>query len=164
MYRNILLPTDGLAKCKYGTCHGILLAKSLNAKITAAYVTRHLTAQEILGYYHEDLPWAVSNGGRKAQAAIAQAQEAHEEEAEKALEVAERMCAENGVPCTKVHLEEESPADGIVTAARKNGCDLIFISTHGNPGVMGALFGTVASKVMSHTTIPVLVHHCGGPA
>jgi len=163
MYRNILLPTDGLAKCVYGTCHGILLAKSLKAKITAAYVTKHLSAQEILGYYHEDSPWSGSDS-RKAQAAIAQAQEAHEEQAEKALEVAERMCAENGVPCTKVQIEEESPADGIVSAARANGCDLIFISTHGNPGVMGALFGTVASRVMSHTDIPVLVHHCGGPS
>jgi nucleotide-binding universal stress UspA family protein len=163
MYKNILLPTDGLGKCAYGTCHGILLAQSLKAKITAAYVTKNLTAQEILQYFHEDLPWAVSNGGRKAQEAIAQAQEAHEEEADKALAVAERMCADNGVPCEKVHLEGESPADGIVYAARQHGCDLIFISTHGNPGVMGALFGTMATKVISHTDIPVLVHHCGGP-
>lgn len=163
MYKNILLPTDGLAKCGYGICHGILLAKSLKAKIIAVYVTRNLSAQEILQYYPEDSPWSISNG-RRAQQAIAQAQEVHEEEADKALEVAERMCSDNGVPCEKVHLEGESPADGIVYAARKHGCDLIFISTHGNPGVMGALFGTMASKVMSHTTIPVLVHHCGGPA
>ena len=27
MYTNILLPTDGLGKCKFGTCHGVLLAQ-----------------------------------------------------------------------------------------------------------------------------------------
>jgi hypothetical protein len=39
MYTNILLPTDGLGKCRYGTCHGVLLAKGLGAKVTAVCVT-----------------------------------------------------------------------------------------------------------------------------
>jgi len=163
MYKNILLPTDGLGKCEYGTCHGILLAKALGAKITAVYVTKHLTAQEILKTYHEDTPWGASDG-RKVQEAIAKAEGSHREEADKALAVAERMCAKIGVPCEKVQLEDESPADGIVKTARLKGCDMIFISTHGNPGVMGILFGTLASKVMSHTKEAVLVHHCGGPS
>jgi nucleotide-binding universal stress UspA family protein len=162
MYKNILLPTDGLGKCEYGTCHGVLLAKALNAKITAVYVTRHLSAQEILDFYHEDTPWGASDG-RKVQDAIAHAEELHKEEAERALAVAERMCRELGVPCEKTYLEEESPADGIVMAAKQKGCDLIFISTHGNRGLMDVLFGNVATKVMSHSKFPVLVHHCGGP-
>jgi nucleotide-binding universal stress UspA family protein len=162
MYKNILLPTDGLAKCLAGTCHGILLAKALGAKITAVYVTRHLTAQEILETYHEDTPWGASDG-RKVQEAIAQAKGSHREEAEKALAVAERMCAENGVPCEKVYLEDESPADGILHAARQKGCDAIFMSTHGKPGIMGILFGTLASKILSQSKIAVMVHHCEGP-
>ena len=163
MYQNILLPTDGLGICADGTCHGILLAKALDAKITAVYITRHLSAQEILETYHEDTTWGALDG-RKVQEAIAQAEGSRKEEAEKALAVAERMCAEIGVPCEKVQLEDESPADGIVKAARKKGCDVIFISTHGNPGIMGLLFGTLASKVMSNTKSAVLVHHCGGPS
>ena len=162
MYKNILLPTDGLGKCVYGTCHGILLAKSLNAKITAVYVTKHLSAYEILDHFHEGTPWEYSNRPM-AQEAIAQAEESHREEADKALSVAERMCAEIGVPCEKVQLEDESPADGILHAARQKGCDMIFISTHGNPGILGTLFGTVATKIMSHSKEAVLVHHCGGP-
>ncbi len=162
MYKNILLPTDGLGKCTYGTCHGVLLAKALGAEITAVYVTKHLTAAEILKTYHEDTPWGGSDG-RKVQEAIAQAEEAHKEEADRALSVVERMCVENGVPCEKVQLEDESPTDGIVSTARRKGCDLIFISTHGNPGIMGDLFGTLASKIRSHTKEAVLVHQCGGP-
>jgi len=163
MYRNILLPTDGLAKCVSGTCHGILLAKALGAKVTAVYVTKHLTAQEILKTYHEDTPWGISDGG-KVQEAIEQAEGSHREEAEKALAVAERMCVEIGVPCEKVQLEDESPADGILKTARQKGCDLIFISTHGNPGIMGIMLGSLASKVMSQTKEAVLLHHCGGPS
>jgi nucleotide-binding universal stress UspA family protein len=48
--------------------------------------------------------------------------------------------------------------------AKEKKCDLIFISTHGNPGIMGTLFGTLASKIMTHSKYPVLVHYCGGPS
>jgi nucleotide-binding universal stress UspA family protein len=91
------------------------------------------------------------------------AEDLHKEFAEKALEVAEKMCAENGVKCEKVHLAGESPTDGILKTAKERNCDLIFISTHGNPGLMGTLFGTVVSKILARSKTPVLVHHCGGP-
>jgi len=162
MYKNILLPTDGLGKCKSGTCHGILLARDLGAKITAVHVTRHLTAAEILKVYHEETPWGASDS-KKVQEAIAEAERSHKEEAEKALEVAEKMCIEIGVPCETVYLEEESPVDGILCAARDKGCDLIFLSTHGNPGIMGMLFGTLATKIMSYSKYPILIHYCEGP-
>ena len=52
--RKSLLPTDGLGKCAYGTCHGILLAKDLDAKITAVHVTGKFSAHEILEMYHPE--------------------------------------------------------------------------------------------------------------
>lgn len=162
MYKNILLPTDGLGKCVFGTCHGVLLAKDLKAKITAVCVTDKLSAQEILKVYDPEMIFSLSEG-KKAQDAMAQAEGSRAELANKALAVAAKMCADNGVPCEKVHLSGESPVDGILHAAESNKCDLIFLSTHGNPGVLGTLFGTVAKKVLSHSKIPVLVHHCGGP-
>jgi nucleotide-binding universal stress UspA family protein len=72
------------------------------------------------------------------------------------------MCAENGVPCEKVQLENESPAEGILQAARQKGCDAIFMSTHGIPGIMGILVGTLA-QILSQSKIAVMVHHCEGP-
>ena len=162
MYSNILLPTDGLGKCVYGTCHGVLLAKSLGAKVTAVCITRHLSLQEILRTYHPDMDWRVSHS-EKAPEVVAHMVELHKELADKALEVAEKMCRDIGVPCEKVYLENESPADGLLLAAEKNRCDLIFMSTHGEPGIIGKLFGTVASRIVEHSKIPVLVHHCGGP-
>jgi len=163
MYTNILLPTDGLGKCAYGTCHGVLLAKGLGAKVTAVCVTEDLPLAEIQKIYDAEAivatsPAELSRGVKK------RAEELHKELAGNALAVAERMCAENGVKCEKVSLGGASPAEGLLKAARERKCDLIFISTHGNPGLMGTLFGTVASKVVAHSKIPVLVHHCGGPA
>lgn len=163
MYKNILLPTDGLGKCAYGICHGIQLAKALNAKVTAVHVTGKLTSQQMLELSHHNVLVGVSEG-KKVQEYMAQAEEARKELADKALEVAEKMCIEVGVPCEKVHITGESPADGIMKVAAEKGCDLVFISTHGNPGIMGTLFGNVATKIMSHSKLPVLSHYCGGPA
>lgn len=162
MYSNILLPTDGLGKCVYGTCHGVQLAKSLGAKVTAVCVTRHISLQEILRIHHPEMDWRASDS-QKVPEVVEQVMELHKELADKALEVAEKMCRDTGVPCEKVYLENESPADGLLLAAEKNRCDLIFISTHGEPGIIGKLFGTVATKIVEHSKIPVLVHHCGGP-
>ena len=152
MYKNILLPTDGLGKCAYGTCHGILLAKELNAKIIAVHVTGKLSAREILEVYSVESLSARSDA------------KSRKELGAKALEVAERMCAEVGVTCETVQVTEKSPVDGILKVAKEKGCDLIFISTHGNPGAMGALFGTVATKIMAQSRYAVLSHYCGGPS
>lgn len=163
MYKNILLPTDGLGKCVYGTCHGVLFAKALGAKVTAVCVTKDLPLEEIKKIYDAEIlsassPADVAKGVKK------RSEELHKELAEKALEVAEKMCADTGVACDKVQVAGESPTEALLTAAKEKGCDCIFISTHGNPGLMGTLFGTMASKIISSTKIPVLVHHCGGPS
>ncbi len=162
MYTNILLPTDGLGNCAYGTCHGVLLAKNLGAKVTAVCVTENLPLHEIRKIYDAEMLVAHS-AAEVARGVKKRAQDLHKELAGNALAVAEKMCAENGVRCEKVALSGKSPTEGILKAAKEKKCDLIFISTHGNPGLMGTLFGTVASKVLSHSNIPVLVHHCGGP-
>ena len=163
MYRNILLPTDGLGKCKFGTCHGILLAKELGAKVTAVCVTEKLSGQEILKIYNPEMLIGASSG-KEAQESMKRAEDLHKDFAGKALAVAEKMCADSGVKCEKVHLAGESPTDGILKVAKEKNCDLIFISTHGNPGLMDTLFGNVVTKILSRSKTPVLVHHCGGPS
>ncbi|MEW6719828.1 MAG: universal stress protein [Thermodesulfobacteriota bacterium] len=162
MYKNILLSTDGLGKCVYGTCHGVLLAKDLGAKVTAICVTKDLPLAQIQKFYDAEIMTAHS-AAEVARGVKKRAEEFHKELAEKALEVAERMCAENGVACDTIHFAGEPPEEALLKAAGKKKCDLIYISTHGNPGLMDTLFGDVATKILRHSNIPVLVHHCGGP-
>jgi nucleotide-binding universal stress UspA family protein len=162
MYKNILLPTDGLGKCVFGTCHGIIIAKSLGAKITAVHITEKLSAKEILEMYQPEVLFSPSDV-KKAKEAMSQKEETQKEMASKSLEVAQKMCTDVGVSCETVHITGESPVDGILKVAKEKKCDLIFISTHGNPGIMGTLFGTLATKIMTHSKYPVLVHYCGGP-
>jgi len=163
MYKNILLPTDGLGKCAFGTCHGVLLAKDLHAKVTAICITDKFSAKELREIYAPEMIWSLSEG-EKAKEAMAEAEKDRKELAGKALAVAEKMCTDNGVACEKVHLSGGDAVDGILQAAADKKCDLIFISTHGNPGVLGTLFGTVAKRILSRSKLPVLIHHCGGPS
>src|SRR5690606_3864351 len=49
-------------------------------------------------------------------------------------------------------------ADGIVQAAAENGCDMIFIGSHGRSGLSRLLLGSVTAKVLSLATCAVLVY------
>jgi len=60
----------------------------------------------------------------------------------------------------KTELLEEGPdqktPEVILLYARDNDIDLIIISSHGRSGISRWAFGSVADKVVSHSTVPVL--------
>ena len=45
----------------------------------------------------------------------------------------------------------------VIDAAQKNGCDLIFMASHGRRGIDGLLMGSETHKVLTHCKTPVLV-------
>jgi nucleotide-binding universal stress UspA family protein len=49
------------------------------------------------------------------------------------------------------------PEDVIVEHAREIGADLIMIGTHGNGAFLNAVLGSVASKVLARSPVPVLL-------
>lgn len=49
-----------------------------------------------------------------------------------------------------------SPAAEIQTVAGRVGADVIVIGTHGRSGIARALLGSVAARVMHHSTVPVV--------
>jgi nucleotide-binding universal stress UspA family protein len=126
-------------------------------------VTGKLSSQDILKLYDSNLLVGASDAARAKEAMLG-ADEAQKEEAGRALGVAKKMCDSLGVPCDLAHIPGENPVDGILKVAAEKKCDLIFISTHGNPGLLGSLFGNLATKIIAQSKIPVLVHHCGGPS
>jgi nucleotide-binding universal stress UspA family protein len=46
----------------------------------------------------------------------------------------------------------------IIETARRLGCDLIAMASHGRHGLKGLLLGSETQKVLVHSSIPVLVH------
>ncbi len=60
-------------------------------------------------------------------------------------------------------IDDESPARAICRRAEEIGADLIVIATHGRAGLKHLLIGSVAERVVRHSTVPVLTLRSRSP-
>ncbi len=80
----------------------------------------------------------------------------HREEGLKALaEARGRLEAAGIVP--QLHVSVGNSAETIAAYAADLGCELILLGTRGHTGISGTLLGSVASRVVAHTPVPVLL-------
>jgi nucleotide-binding universal stress UspA family protein len=77
--------------------------------------------------------------------------------AEKHLEVIKKEAAAAGVKVDCFFVTSDFPADAIVKAVKKYGCDLIAMASHGRSGLSKMILGSETQKVLANTTTPVLV-------
>jgi nucleotide-binding universal stress UspA family protein len=63
-----------------------------------------------------------------------------------------------GVRCDTIREVHDQPYRAIIDAAEAKGCDLIVMASHGRRGMSALLLGSEAHKVLTHSTIPVLVY------
>ncbi len=157
MYKNVLLMRNGCEGCSMEPCLGVLLAESLNAKVTAAYVTGDFTWQELRKVYGlDELKWpGAARAGKEAKAA---AEGRKIRLAKEALESTEKMCAERGIPCETVHVSSISPMHGVLKLAEEKCCDVIVTSI--DPQVaMTVLPNVRAERTNGKVRIPMLIHH-----
>ena len=75
---------------------------------------------------------------------------------ETALKPAEARLAGKDIAYEKVKLVGD-PAAEIVRHAAHRGCDLIVMGTHGHTALSNLVLGSVATKVIASTKIPVLL-------
>ena len=146
MFRRILVPTDGSELSTNSVNAAIALAKESGASIVA------LNVQPVYR------PPVV------AEVPVADVYSQEEYEAG-ALEVANKILADvgaaaaaAGVGCRTVAQLDSSPYEAIIRVARDEGCDLIFMASHGRRGMAGLLLGSETQKVLTHCKIPVLVY------
>jgi len=143
MYKHVLLPTDGSELSAKAVRDGIQLAKEIGARVTAVHVTP---------------PFYPSEMSPSSLTAHAQEHEAKSKEsAKRALGAVEEAARASGVPCTTLHRVSDGPFEEIIQVATECGCDLIFMASHGRRGVKALLLGSETNKVLTHSTIPVLV-------
>ena len=146
MYRHILIPTDGSELANKAVAHGLSLAKSVGAKVTV------LTIEASFNVY--DVP--PSKMSKMSSVFAEYAEHAKEHAAQILSKVADTAKAA-GVPCGTVQLIQDRPYEAIVATAKEKGCDLIVMASHGRKGIAAMVIGSVTTKVLTHTDIPVLV-------
>jgi nucleotide-binding universal stress UspA family protein len=140
MYRHILIPTDGSDLAGQAAAHGLRLAKHCAAKVTIVVVTEPpgFTTPPIRSFL---------DAYEKAAA----------EHADQILESVREFANASGVACSVLHIKDDYAADGIINAAKDGECDLIVMGSHGRRGLTKLLLGSETLKVLTRTTVPVLV-------
>jgi nucleotide-binding universal stress UspA family protein len=54
-------------------------------------------------------------------------------------------------------VEALHPWEAIIDHAKQTNCDLIVMASHGRRGMAAMLLGSETQKVLTHSTIPVLI-------
>ena len=122
------------------------LGKEMGARVTGF----HGVGASTYGYYGEIM---LIDERRYAQAerAFLAAGEQHVAQIAKAARRA-------GVPFEPLVARTATTYQGILDAARRRKCDVIFMASHGRRGLKGLLLGSVTQQVLAHSKIPVLVY------
>jgi nucleotide-binding universal stress UspA family protein len=76
----------------------------------------------------------------------------------RALEQVKIAADAAGVSCDTIREVHDQPYRGIIDTAHAQGCDLIVMASHGRRGISALLLGSETVKVLTHSTIPVLVY------
>ena len=143
MYKCILIPTDGTEFCQRAIRHGVSLAKSEHAKVVGVTVTFPLHTGTPRVLIPDHLKGVIHAAAVKA--------------ADEKLAAIEQAAKAAGVAVETVRKSHDHPWEGIIQAAKEKDCDLIVMASHGRRGVSGMILGSETQKVLTHSTIPVLV-------
>jgi len=148
MYQHILLPTDGSELAHKAVTHGLSLAKSVGAKVTALIVEASFSVYDLPSSKMLAVSHVFAEYGEQAKA-----------HASKILNRVADEAKAVGVACDTVQATHDHPYEGIVETAKEKGCDLIVMASHGRTGLAAVVLGSVTTKVLTHTKVPVLVCH-----
>lgn len=143
MYQSILVPIDGSEPSDDGLAHAIGLARDHHATLHILHAI-------------DALPMMVEVSSVQNVEQLRQDLLKH---GEGLLEQARRQASELGVQ-TETRLTEIAGgrvSDTILDEARKTGCDLLVMGTHGRRGLSRALLGSDAEAVLRSSTVPVLL-------
>ena len=145
MYKHILIPTDGSDLSLKAVQHGILLAKAVGAKVTSIAVVSPVLLFDL---EPDKFAEPSEEWGYKPQL---------ESFASKCLDQVKTVAVANDVTCNVMYVEHDHPYQAIIESATNEHCDLIVMASHGRGGLSAIVLGSETVKVLTHSTIPVLV-------
>ena len=145
MFKHILISTDGSPISNKAAKAGITLAHALGAKVTAYCSVEPMQTVYAEGYaFDQKVIEEIEQHARKA--------------AQKRVDAIGKMAKAARVSFTSVVTKTFAPYEGIIAAAKKQKCDVIFMASHGRRGFSALIMGSVTQKVLTHSRIPVVVY------
>jgi nucleotide-binding universal stress UspA family protein len=146
MFQRILIPTDGSTVARKAIEAAIEFAKEAGASVVGYYAVETI----------EQLHYADGRSGRPL--TVKALEKDLKEQGQQYLAEIGNAARAAGVACETMMTSPTTPYQGIIDAARKKKCDVIFIASHGRGKLASLLLGSVTQKVLAHSTIPVLVY------
>ena len=135
------LTAPSSANALFGTALG--LPSSLQAQVVGVTVTQPLHSAVPRSMIPKNLAGIIHSETAKL--------------ADEKLAVVERLAREAGVQVETVRQSNDHPWEAIVHTAKDKKCDLIVMASHGRRGVSALVLGSETQKVLTHSTVPVLV-------
>jgi nucleotide-binding universal stress UspA family protein len=145
MYKHILIPTDGSDVAEKGVAAGIEFARE-----TGANATFFTAVPEY------EPPGEGEVLSRKV-ISLADHERASETLAKSILAHAVHAARAAGLVFGTDYAQANQPWQAIVEAAKRHGCDAIFMGSHGRKGLSRLFHGSQTIDVLTHTDIPTLV-------
>lgn len=146
MFKHILVPVDGSTLSNTVVSQACAFAREIAARMTFYHAKPAYFPSTIAGEaFFDDV------------AAFEAFRAAVDKQAEAILSQAAAQAAAAGIDYATASDECESVHTGIITAAEKYACDLIYMASHGRRGASAVLLGSETYKVLTHCKIPVLV-------
>jgi len=144
MFQHILLPTDGSLLSRDTAQRAVAFAKAANATITAMYAkpTGH----------------PENYGDLVEPAMLDRLATGSDSKSKEYLGYIKKLCKDAGVECNALAVVNDTPWEAIINVAEDHHCDLIFMSKHGRGGLSSLLLGSETYRVLTHSSIPVLVY------
>ena len=146
MFKHILVPTDGSPAALKAAKAAMRFAAATGAKVTAFHAV-DASQPVIYGESYASDARTFVDFERLAR-----------EAGERQVAAVSKLAKAADVPFASLVAKARTPYEGILDAAKKRKCDVIFIGSHGRRGLSRVVMGSVTQKVLSHATIPVLVY------
>ncbi len=142
MFKNILVPTDGTELSAKAIDGAVQMARQLGAKVVGVTVVE---------------PYSYSSLSEYRPESFEDYEARMEKVARERLEKLENAAKAANVAVETVVAKSFSPYEAIIETAKERGCDVIFMASHGRRGLNAILLGSETQKVLTHSSIPVMV-------
>ena len=143
MFNKILVPTDGSELSIKAARGAVRMAKHLNARIVGMTVVDPYAYTALMECRPEPADEYEQRGNAIARERLA---------------AIEREAKAAGVPVETTVTRSFSPFEAIIDVAKRRQCDAIVMASHGRKGVSSILLGSETQKVLTHSSIPVIVY------
>lgn len=144
-YNRILVATDGSGRSRAAVRVAVRLAREARARLFAVNVVL------------ERVPTLLDAGLYASPALSLELRRLLQRQADQALEGVQREAKRQHVACEGHCVAGRHVWQSILGVARRHGCDLIVMGSHGRDSAAAALLGSETLQVLARSKIPVLV-------